>query len=106
MPPEYIEETIKDFKTIFPYVEGRLNHPNGGKYTGILNFSLEEFIHQALTQTHNNALKVAVEEIDREWLAIDLTYNNKENWDKELIKFSLFMQGKSRAIKNIKEKMI
>ena len=32
-------------------------------------------------------------EINTKWLSLDLSNNNKENWDKELTKFGLYMQN-------------
>ena len=37
----------------------------------------------------------AREEIDKEWLSLNLRNDNKENWDSELTKFGLYMQGLS-----------
>lgn len=41
------------------------------------------------------------EEINEKWLELNLQNDNKENWDKELTKFSLYMQ--SLSLTNLKE---
>ena len=52
------------------------------------NEVIKDFIHSKLQEAENRIKK----EINKEWLSVDLSYSNKENWDKELTKFGLYMQ--------------
>jgi 23S rRNA G2069 N7-methylase RlmK/C1962 C5-methylase RlmI len=76
MTPEYIEETMKQI---------REHYKREGE---VLDVYDDMMFQMYLTQTHNNALKVAVEEIEK---AVET-----EDWYSRI----------DKAIKNIKEKMI
>jgi hypothetical protein len=116
MPPEYIEEKIKEFKEI-------ANNHVGKIYAHTTRRSDTKWLIQALTQTHNNALKVAVEslpEIDdtRKEYHPDYVSNGSVILNNRSVEIALHnatidyhkintqLNYRDQAIKNIKEKMI
>lgn len=53
-----------------------------------------KWVSDFLTQSNLRVL----EKVNKEWMSLNLRNDNKENWDKELAKFGVFMQGLSTLI--------
>jgi len=121
MPPEYIKEKIKEFADIFniryttfsykkrtgKVIFKHIDHEWDGKTTTVEQYPLNIILKtmEKLTQTHNNALKVAVEEVEKCKIEEFAGFEN-ENGLMVIKHNALKMIHKDQAIKNIKEKMI
>lgn len=87
MNQQQLNKIDEEFDIIFTEDKSGKNSI-GIQYIDAPRSKLLNFLHSKLQEAENRTKK----EINKEWLGIDLSYNNKENWDKELTKFGLYMQ--------------
>lgn len=62
--------------------------------TGKFFARLDKCVSSLIDSVHAAAL----DEINKQWLSLDLSNANKKNWNRELNRFGLFMQSKGEVV--------